>query len=73
MPGAFIQRIGIRKRKLTTTRSTLMRHGLSYGCQLISSNAEVTAEIRGAVAAATWCSLPRRRRAKERSRRDQYL
>ena len=57
MPRAFIQRIGIRKRKLTTTRSTLMRHTLSYGCQLKSSNAEVTA-VWGAVAAATWCSLP---------------
>jgi hypothetical protein len=41
MPRAFIQRIGIRKRKLTTTRSTLMRHTLSYRCRLDSSNAEV--------------------------------
>jgi len=41
MPWAFIQRIGIRKRKLTTTRSTFMRHSLSYGCRLKSSNAEV--------------------------------
>src|SRR5882672_684264 len=29
MPRAFRQRIAIRKRKLTTTRSTLMRHSLS--------------------------------------------
>ena len=50
MPRAFIQRIGIRKRKLTTTRSTFMRHSLSYGCQLKSSNAEVTAEVWGAQA-----------------------
>jgi hypothetical protein len=39
MPWAFIQRIGIRKRKLTTTRSTLMRHDLSYRGRLRSSNA----------------------------------
>jgi len=51
MPWAFIQRIRIRKRKLTTTRSTFMRHILSYGCQLKSSNAEVTAENWGAQAA----------------------
>src|SRR5882724_6970519 len=30
MPWAFIQRIAIRKRKLTTTRITLMCHSLSY-------------------------------------------
>src|SRR5207248_10222555 len=30
MPRAFRQRIAIRKRKLTTTRITLMRHNLSY-------------------------------------------
>jgi hypothetical protein len=41
MPWAFIQRIAIRKRELTTTRSTLMRHNLSYRCRLKSSNAEV--------------------------------
>ena len=41
MPWAFIQRIGIRKRKLTTTRSTLMRHTFSYRGRLKSSNAEV--------------------------------
>jgi hypothetical protein len=41
MPWAFIQRITVRKRKFTTTRSTLMRHRLSYGGQLESSNAEV--------------------------------
>src|SRR6266516_1107980 len=41
MPWAFIQRIAIRKRKLTTTRSTLMRHSLSYRGWLRSSNAEV--------------------------------
>jgi hypothetical protein len=41
MPWAFIQRIGIRKRKLTTTRSTLMRHSLWYCGRLESSNAEV--------------------------------
>src|SRR4029077_3991118 len=29
MPWAFVQRIAIRKRKLTTTRSTFMRHSLS--------------------------------------------
>ena len=40
MPRAFIQRIAIRKRKLTTTRSTLMRHSLSYRGWLKSSNAE---------------------------------
>src|SRR5205814_8079710 len=39
MPWAFRQRIAIRKRKLTTTRSTLMRHILSYRGQLRSSNA----------------------------------
>ena len=41
MPWAFIQRITVGKRKLTTTRSTLMRHSLSYGGRLESSNAEV--------------------------------
>ena len=41
MPRAFIQRIGIRKRKLTTTRSTFMRHILSYRGWLKSSNAQV--------------------------------
>src|SRR6266480_2208869 len=41
MPRAFRQRIAIRKRKLTTTRSTLMRHILSYRDWLTSSNAEV--------------------------------
>jgi len=41
MPWAFRQRIAIRKRKLTNTRSTLMRHSLSYGSRLKSSNAEV--------------------------------
>src|SRR5438046_9105809 len=41
MPWAFRQRIAIRKRKLTTTRSTLMRHILSYRGWLRSSNAEV--------------------------------
>jgi hypothetical protein len=41
MPWAFRQRIAIRKRKLTTTRSTLMRHSLSYLGRLRSSNAEV--------------------------------
>jgi hypothetical protein len=41
MPWAFRQRIGIRKRKLTTGRSTLMRHSLSYRDWLKSSNAEV--------------------------------
>ena len=41
MPWAFRQRIAIRKRKLTTTRSTLMRHSLSYRDRLRSSNAEV--------------------------------
>src|SRR5437870_2223078 len=41
MPWAFIQRIAVRKRKLTTTRSTLMRHSLSYRDRLKSSNAEV--------------------------------
>jgi hypothetical protein len=41
MPWAFIQRIAIGKRKLTTTRSTLMRHSLSYRGRLRSSNAEV--------------------------------
>ena len=44
MPRAFIQRIAIRKRKLTITRSTLMRHSFSYRGRLRSSNAEVTAE-----------------------------
>jgi hypothetical protein len=38
MPWAFRQRIAIRKRKLTTTRSTLMRHSLSYRDRLKSSN-----------------------------------
>jgi hypothetical protein len=38
MPWAFRQRIAIRKRKLTTTRSTLMRHNLSYRDRLKSSN-----------------------------------
>src|SRR5207247_8103868 len=37
MPRAFIQRIGIRKRKLTTTRITFMRHSFSYRCQPKSS------------------------------------
>jgi hypothetical protein len=41
MPWAFRQRIVIRKRKLTTRRSTLMRHTLSYRGQLKSSNAKV--------------------------------
>jgi hypothetical protein len=41
MPWAFRQRIAIRKRKLTTTRSTLMRHSLWYRDRLKSSNAEV--------------------------------
>ena len=41
MPWAFIQRIAIRKRKLTTARSTLMRHSLSYRDWLESSNTEV--------------------------------
>ena len=41
MPWAFRQRIAIRKRKLTTRRSTLMRHSLSYRDWLRSSNAEV--------------------------------
>src|SRR5206468_4126003 len=41
MPWAFRQRIAVRKRKLTTTRSTLMRHSLSYRGSLKSSNAEV--------------------------------
>src|SRR5207253_6500361 len=41
MPWAFRQRIAIRKRKLTTTRSTLMRHNLSYRDRMTSSNAEV--------------------------------
>src|SRR5207244_10418552 len=50
MPRAFIQRIGIRKRKLTTTRSTFMRHSLSYRCRLRSSNAEVADENWGAYA-----------------------
>src|SRR6266487_5332424 len=38
MPWALRQRIAIRKRKLTTTRSTLMRHTLSYRDWLRSSN-----------------------------------
>src|SRR5206468_7803738 len=46
MPWAFRQRIAIRKRKLTTTRSTLMRHTLSYRGWPESSNAEV-AFVRG--------------------------
>jgi hypothetical protein len=41
MPWAFRQRIAIRKRKLTTTGSTLMRHSFSYRDWLKSSNAEV--------------------------------
>ena len=41
MPRAFRQRIGIRKRKPTTRRITLMRHNLSYGGRLKSSNAKV--------------------------------
>ena len=41
MPRAFIQWIAIRKRKLTITRITLMRHSLSYRGLLDSSNAEV--------------------------------
>jgi len=41
MPWAFIQRIAIRKRKLTIRGSTLMRHSLWYGDRLKSSNAEV--------------------------------
>jgi hypothetical protein len=41
MPRAFRQRIAIRKRKLTTTRSTLMCHSLSYRGRLRSSNAQV--------------------------------
>jgi hypothetical protein len=43
MPRTFRQRIAIRKRKLTTSRSTLMRHSLSYRDWLKSSNAEVAA------------------------------
>ena len=38
MPWAFGQRIAVRKRKLTTTRSTFMRHSLSYRDWLRSSN-----------------------------------
>src|SRR5204862_5314721 len=38
MPWAFIQRIAIRKRKLTTTRSTFMRHSFSYRGRLRSSH-----------------------------------
>src|SRR6266516_6609689 len=61
MPWAFIQRIAIRKRKLTTTRSTLMRHSLSYRGWLRSSNAEVSARAR--------CRPPKRiRRSQARSR-----
>jgi hypothetical protein len=41
LPWAFIQRIAIRKRKLTIRGSTLMRHSLSYRGQPTSSNAEV--------------------------------
>jgi hypothetical protein len=46
MPWTFIQRIGIRKRKLTTTRSTLMCHTLSYRGRLKSSNAKVARRAR---------------------------
>src|SRR6266487_4291327 len=41
MPWAFRQRIAVRKRKLTTTRITFMRHTLSYRGRLTSSNSEV--------------------------------
>jgi hypothetical protein len=41
MPWAFGQRIAVRKRKFTTTRSTFMRHSLSYRDRLKSSNADV--------------------------------
>src|SRR5438132_4488100 len=41
VPWAFWQRIAVRKRKLATPRSTLMRHILSYRGRLRSSNAEV--------------------------------
>src|SRR5206468_9214250 len=61
MPWAFIQRIRIRKRKLTTTRSTFMRHILSYRGWLRSSNAEVATRAR--------CRPPKRiRRSQARSR-----
>src|SRR5205823_8715607 len=61
MPRAFIQRIGIRKRKLTTTRSTFMRHSFSYRCRLRSSNTEVAMSAR--------CRPPKRiRRSQARSR-----
>src|SRR5207253_5017584 len=61
MPWAFIQRIGIRKRKLTTTRSTLMRHSFSYRGRLRSSNTEVAMSAR--------CRPPKRiRRSQARSR-----
>jgi hypothetical protein len=46
MPRAFRQRIAIRKRKLTTTRSTLMRHSFSYRDRLRSSTAEVAMDAR---------------------------
>src|SRR5437867_8052956 len=45
MPWAFRQRITIRKRKLTTARSALMRHNLSYRDRLRSSNAEVATVV----------------------------
>src|SRR5439155_14862034 len=45
MPWAFRQRISIRQRKLTTTRSTLMRHSLSYRDRPQSSNAEVATRV----------------------------
>src|SRR6266480_5044115 len=61
MPWAFIQRIAIRKRKLTTTRSTLMRHSFSYRGRLRSSNTEVAMSAR--------CCPPKRiRRSQARSR-----
>jgi hypothetical protein len=41
VPWTFVQRIFIRKRKLTTSCTTLMRHSLSYRDWLGSSNAEV--------------------------------
>ena len=43
MPWTFIQRIAVRKRKLTIRRSTFMRHTLSYRDWLGSSNTVVAA------------------------------
>ncbi len=61
MPRALRQRIAIRKRKLTTTRSTLMRHSLWYRDRLRASNAEVAMGAR--------CRPPKRiRRSQARSR-----